>query len=256
MNLTVLGGSAAGPNTGMGCAGFLVQHNQTSVVLDLGPDTLLELRKHIDIRDLSAIVVSHYHLDHVLDLGALRYLLAYGSTHASRRIDLLVPPGSLASFALWGRTFGHETGLDFWQDSFAIREYSPIEGITVSDLTIGLAPTVHSAQGWAMKVVAPTGQSLGYTADTGPAANLAGHFRDVDLIIAEATEGGNQVDDDPLRGHLTAREAGKLARDAGAKRLVLTHMWQEDGFERAVTLAGDVFTGSIMAAKPGLKVPL
>ena len=50
MIVTVLGGSAAGPNTGAGCAGFLLQEQSTAVVLDLGPDTIGELRKHVDFR--------------------------------------------------------------------------------------------------------------------------------------------------------------------------------------------------------------
>ena len=256
MNLTVLGGSAAGPNAGMGCAGFLVQHDQSSIVLDLGPDTLLELRKHVDVRDLGAIVISHYHLDHVLDLGALRYLLAYGPAAPSRKIDLLIPPGSLALFALWGCAFGHDTDIGFWDDYFAISEYDPKRGIKLPGLTISLAPTVHPAQGWAMRVTATSGEVLGYTADTGPAAELAGHFRDLDLLIAEATDGTDEGSDDPLRGHLTALEAGQLAMEAGAKQLLLTHMWQENGFNQAIGRAAEAFSGSIMAAKPGLVITL
>ena len=77
MKLTVLGGSAAGPNTGAGCAGFLVSEDDTAIVIDMGPGTVLELRKHVDFRTLDAIVISHYHLDHILDLGAFRYLAMY-----------------------------------------------------------------------------------------------------------------------------------------------------------------------------------
>ena len=65
MKLTVLGGSAAGGNTGIGCSGLLVQEADTSLVIDLGPGTLLELRKHVDYRVISAIIISHYHLDHI-----------------------------------------------------------------------------------------------------------------------------------------------------------------------------------------------
>ncbi|MDQ2683068.1 MAG: MBL fold metallo-hydrolase, partial [Chloroflexota bacterium] len=70
MRVTVLGGSAAGPNAGAGSAGFLVQHEETSIICDLGPGTLLEARKHTDVHSLTGIVITHYHLDHVADLGA------------------------------------------------------------------------------------------------------------------------------------------------------------------------------------------
>ena len=68
MKLTVLGGSAASPNVGMGCAGVLLQTDRTRLVLDLGPGTLQELRRHTDFRTLDAVIVSHMHVDHVLDL--------------------------------------------------------------------------------------------------------------------------------------------------------------------------------------------
>ena len=74
MIVTVLGGSAAGPNTGAGSAGFLIQHGGTSVVLDLGPDTLRELRQHSDLRELTAVVISHYHADHFYGLQAFKAL--------------------------------------------------------------------------------------------------------------------------------------------------------------------------------------
>jgi ribonuclease BN (tRNA processing enzyme) len=72
MQLVVLGGSAASPNAGAGCSGYLVQHGDDNVVLDLGPGTLPELRRHTDYRTLRAVVISHLHPDHTLDLVALQ----------------------------------------------------------------------------------------------------------------------------------------------------------------------------------------
>ena len=94
MRLTILGGSAASPNAGMGCAGLLVLTDRTRLVLDLGPGTLQELRRHTDFRTLDAVIVSHMHVDHVLDLLALRHALAYNPLPA---------PGSGAGLAAAGR---------------------------------------------------------------------------------------------------------------------------------------------------------
>lgn len=92
--LTILGGSAAGVGTGQGCTGYLVQSDSTSIVLDLGPNTLLELRKHTDFRRLDGIVISHLHMDHVLDLFAMRFALAYNPERPPRPIPLWLPPSS------------------------------------------------------------------------------------------------------------------------------------------------------------------
>src|SRR5918997_3473544 len=93
MQLTVLGGSAASPNAGMGCAGLLVQTDRTRLALDLGPGTLQELRRHTDFRTLDAVVVSHMHVDHVLDLLALRHALAYNPLPAPAPMRVWLPPG-------------------------------------------------------------------------------------------------------------------------------------------------------------------
>src|SRR5437868_7643703 len=93
MRVTVLGGSAGSPNTGMGCAGFLVESGTTRLVLDLGPGTLAELRRHVDFRTLDAVIISHLHVDHVLDLLALRHALAYNPVPAPARTPVWLPPG-------------------------------------------------------------------------------------------------------------------------------------------------------------------
>lgn len=95
MQLTVLGGSAASPNAGMGCAGLLVQTETTRFVLDLGPGTLQELRRHADFRTLDAVIISHLHLDHVLDLLTLRHALVYNPIPAPNPIPVWLPPGGI-----------------------------------------------------------------------------------------------------------------------------------------------------------------
>ena len=256
MKVTALGGSAAGPNTRAGCAGLLVQHGTTSVVLDLGPGTLLELRKHIDFRDLTAVIISHYHLDHILDLGALRYHLAYNPVPAPAPIRLCIPPGSSQRFDLWARTFGHDDEPDFFAHWFTRAEYDPAAGLSFPGLSISFAPTVHPTPGWAMRVSQDNGVAFGYTADSGPTANLAELFQGVKLLISEATETNAPVPDSASRGHLTAFEAAELARDASADILMVTHSWEEDGLERAATDAATRFDGSILIARPGLSVRL
>ena len=92
MRLTVLGGSAAGVNTGQGCSGYLLETGETTLVLDLGPGTLPELRRHTDFRTLAGVVISHLHLDHVLDLLAFRFLLAYNPIRPPEKLPLWLPP--------------------------------------------------------------------------------------------------------------------------------------------------------------------
>ena len=256
MRVVALGGSAAGPNTGAGCAGFLVTEGGTSVVIDLGPGTLLELRKHVDYRSLSAIVVSHYHLDHILDLGALRFLAKYNPVPMDRKIPLYVPPGSCNRFGQWGSVFGDQAENEFLEAVFDIGEYDPSQSYAFGDISICFVRTVHPVPAWALRVAGLGGGDFGYTADTGPGAmlDLADFFRDVTLLTSEATEPPDPRPWNGARGHLTPAEAGRLATDAGAKTLILTHRWEELGLELGAAEAQTTFAGPVMIARPGLTV--
>src|SRR5215213_1671056 len=96
MELTILGGSAAGPNPGQACSGYLVEGGTTRVVVDLGPGTFPELRGHVDYRLPDGLMLSHGHLDHFLDIFTLRYALAYDPVAADRRLPRGLPPVRLA----------------------------------------------------------------------------------------------------------------------------------------------------------------
>ncbi|HEU0116445.1 MAG TPA: MBL fold metallo-hydrolase [Thermomicrobiales bacterium] len=255
MRLTVLGGSAAGPNIGQGCAGFLAQGNGAAIVLDLGPGTLPELRRHADFRTLDAIVISHLHLDHILDLFALRFALAYNPIPPRRKTRLVLPPGGEAWFARAAALFGGEESAAYFGDVFAIEEFDPGATLAIGPATLRFASTVHYVPCWAIRLAFATASGdLAYTADTGPTADLDAFARGSAVILAEAAAG--PAPDEPIatRGHLTPTEAGLLAHRAGAQTLVLTHIWEEHGRELALAQAAAVFTGRLELARPGLVV--
>jgi ribonuclease BN (tRNA processing enzyme) len=252
MRLTVLGGSAASPNAGMGCAGLLVKTETTRLVLDLGPGTLQELRRHTDFRTLDAVIVSHLHLDHVLDLLTLRHALAYNPIPAPRPTPVWLPPGGTDFLARVTAPFDACDEPGRFAATVKIAEYDPAQPLTVGDVVVTFAPATHYIPAWAIRAHAPVGADLGYTGDTGPEAPLTEFFAGVGVLVAEATlldPGASQI---TKRGSLTATETGKLAAAAGAEILVLTHMWEEFGFAAYRAQAAEVFPGRIEMATPGL----
>ena len=153
------------------------------------------------------------------------------------------------------RAFADENEeLTFLTSVYDLQEFDPKRGIAIDDLAVSFAPTIHYIPCWAMRVGAAGQGELGYTADTGPAAPLAPFFSGVEVLIAEATLA--DPDDAPFdqRGHLTAREAGDLARRASARTLILSHIWEEIGFARQHTDAASVFEGQVVVAHPGVTV--
>lgn len=254
MKLTVLGGSAASPNAGMGCAGFLVETGSTRLALDLGPGTLPELRRHTDFRTLDAVVISHMHVDHVLDLLALRHALAYNPVPAPAPTPVWLPPGGIDILERAVAPFDSCDVPGRFARTVRVAEYDPAQALRVGDADVTFAPAVHYIPAWAMRVHAPGSADLGYTGDTGPSASLASFFAGVGLLIAEATllDPGDAPSSE--RGSLTAAEAGALAAAAGAKTLILTHMWEERGFAACRDQAARRFGGRIELAAPGLAV--
>ena len=256
--LTVLGGSAAAVGTGQGCSGYLVSTERTSIVLDLGPGTLLELRKHADFRALDGIVLSHLHVDHMLDLIAMRFSLAYNPVKPRKRTPLWLPPGGIEFFDRLAHVFA--TGGDgdaFFSDVFVIGEF-PLDGrLEIGDLVLSFTPTVHFVPCWAIRVQPRAGSGdLVYTADTGPAADLSAFAAGAHVVLAEATTPEERRDAMPFaaRGHLTVREAAILAREAKAAILVITHLFEEHDSPALVERARQEFRGEIVRAVPGASV--
>jgi len=108
------------------------------------------------------------------------------------------------------------------------------------------------------EVVGPDrpGRRLVYTGDTRPTDGVRAAAEDADLLVHDATFGEEHRERAHKTAHSTAREAGKVASDAGAKRLALTHLstrytgrgWQlEDE-------AADAFDGEVFMADDGLRV--
>jgi ribonuclease BN (tRNA processing enzyme) len=254
MKLTVLGGSAAGPNPGQGCSGYLVESGTTRLVVDLGAGTFPELRRHADYRQLDAVVVSHGHLDHFLDILTLRYALAYNPVAADRRLPLWLPPGGLALLTRLAESIADDPDTGEFLSVFDVNQYDPVAPLTVGELELQFHPTVHYVRCWAIRISNRVDGDLFYTADTGPAANLAAVAKDSYVVVAEGTDRGRSQEPFESRGHLTPAEAGALARDARASVLVLSHLWAEDDPFQAVREASQTFGRPVELATPGLRL--
>ena len=256
MKLTVLGGSAACPNPGQGSSAYLVEVDGKNILLDCGPNTLLELRKHAELDRVHQIVLSHLHADHTIDLVPFRYGLKYAPGLDPHRIPLYLPPGGLAFLERLANAFamGAEGADDFFTETFDVREYDPASALSLSGCRVTFHRTNHPVPCWAMRLESPHG-TLVYLADTGPQADLSHFARDADLLICEGTfpryEEVAGIEDRP---HISAFEAGEIARHAGVRSLVLTHLWAAVGFDVYQEEAERGFHGPVTLATPGLSV--
>jgi ribonuclease BN (tRNA processing enzyme) len=253
-NVIVLGGASAVPNPGQGCSGYLVSVDHARLVLDLGAGTLPELRRHCAIGSIDGIIITHLHVDHMLDLVALWWGWLYHPVPLARPIPLWLPPGGIDRVTRILATFGRADEVaEFFTRICSVTEFDPEQKIQIAGATVNFAATAHFIPCWAIRVESAQG-AVAYTADTGPAANLVAIAHDAEVLIAEAMLPSGSFDESPNRGSSTATEAAQLAQNSGAKRLILTHLWAEHDADASRTEAARVFTGPIEIARPGLTV--
>jgi ribonuclease BN (tRNA processing enzyme) len=252
VRLVVLGGASAGPNTGQGCSGYLVEDGDTRVVLDLGPGTLPELRRHTDFRTFNAVVLTHLHIDHVADIIALCWALNHNPVRPPGSLPLWLPPGGAQFVHDLATVFAaHSDAGDAFERVFDVREYEPDEALEVGQLRLTFTPTNHYLPCWAIRVSGPVGRDLVYTGDAGPGSGLERFARDAHVLVAESMliERVNGQ-----YGGSTPAEAARVAVEAGVEILVLTHLWEERGIDRYRAQAANVFPRRLEVARPGLTI--
>jgi ribonuclease BN (tRNA processing enzyme) len=213
MQLTVLGSGGGWPRPGRAASGYLLRHDGFTLWLDAGTGTMANLQEHVELLQVDAIVVSHRHFDHFLDLYPY-FLALWFDPRRERRIPLFAPPG------MFEHAMQIEENLAEVLEPHAV---GPGDSRQIGPFRLRTAPMEHPVPTLGMRFEAD-GKSLVYTADTGPSHDLVQLARGVDLLLSEATwlERPPNV---PMALHMTAREAGEHARKAEVGRLMLTHIW-------------------------------
>jgi ribonuclease BN (tRNA processing enzyme) len=238
VRITVLGKSPAWQDAGGACSGYLVESGETSLLLDCGPGVLAKLRRVRDYADVDAVVLSHLHADHILDLVPYASALTFSPRGAAGELPrpaLHVPPGGAEQLRALAAAAGMQP--DHVDSAFALTEYDPDGTVAVGPLRLRFQFVPHYIASYAIEVDDGAAR-LTFGADCGPNDALPAFAAGTDLLLIEATI--TQPDTGDPRGHLTAREAGEHGRRAGARRLVITHVSDElDGAHaRAEAAAG------------------
>jgi ribonuclease BN (tRNA processing enzyme) len=244
VELTVLGTCGGFPGAGRAASGYLVRHDGFNLVVDLGNGALSTLQKEIGYHEIDAVMVSHSHPDHCVDLYSLFIARSY-HPEPLPQLPLVAGEGVFERLLSLG---GEEEELP---QSFDVRRIEPGQSFELGPFGITSFPMPHWVPALGYRIQAD-GQTVAYTGDTGPTPQLEGLARDVDVLVAEATwlEGQGRGKD-PY--HLTAREAGEHAALAGTKRLVLSHFWPTNDRELSKEQAGEAFDpDAITLADEGL----
>jgi ribonuclease BN (tRNA processing enzyme) len=247
MKVTVLGTSAAFAGKNEGCSSYLFSCGGKNYLIDAGPGCVSMLQNYISYKDLDAIFISHLHADHVSDIYTLRYAI-----FVAQRDGLMEP-----AFPIYMPTSPNDTFKFIRsniEEEFSITEIKERLELNLNGLRVRFLSTDHSVLAFAMRFEYRK-CTMVYTTDTGFFDDLVPFCSGADILLSEATLQERDVELASL-GHMTARIAGDLAKQAGVKKLVLTHLWPE--YDKSISLqeAKDTFSGEIVVAERGLVLPL
>ena len=170
MRITVLGKSPSWQDAGGACSGYLVQDEETSMLLDCGNGVFGKLRNHLDYTELDGVLITHLHADHFLDLVPYAYALTYAprqqpvpvppwpGTDLPARPRLLVPPGAIEVFRRIVGTWGNE---DLIEGAFEIEEYDPSAKARLGSIEIRFREVPHFTTTYAVDVRSRARQAVG-----------------------------------------------------------------------------------------------
>ncbi|GAC1408247.1 MAG: MBL fold metallo-hydrolase [Candidatus Velthaea sp.] len=246
MRVTVVGSSSSVPRPQRACSSYLVQDDETSIVLDLGTGAFSNLRQYVDYDRLDAVVISHMHADHFIDLIPLRYALRYGALRRETKLPLYLPPDGERMLYHLVSAFADEGAGDFLGEVFDVRTFEPGKPLRINSGTLRFAHTAHYIPAFAIRYDR-SGQSVTYSADTAPDHRVVEIARGTDMFICECTLLAGDVENG-MRGHSSAFEAGEMAHSAGAGSLVLTHYSDAARAHDLDESARQAFTGGVIVA--------
>ncbi|WP_071396020.1 MBL fold metallo-hydrolase [Bacillus tuaregi] len=241
MDLTIIGPWGGYPKVNEASSGYLLDHDGYTVLLDCGSGVLSKLQSLVQPESLDAVMISHYHPDHIADIGVLQHARLIKG-YLGVKMECL---------PIYAHPFNqHEfTNLTYKQITKGMA-YQPEDILQVGPFSVRFLRTNHPVECYAMRFEA-AGKSIVYTADTAFKEELIEFSNEADLLLCECNFYGQQ--EASKAGHMTSTFAGKLAHEAKVKQLVLTHLPHYGRLEQLKEEAASIYQGPIQLACFGLK---
>jgi ribonuclease BN (tRNA processing enzyme) len=257
VRITVLGKSPAWQDADGACSGYFVEEDDFGLLLDCGNGVFSKLRPVCEYVDVAAVLISHLHADHFLDLVPFSYALSYAprqqpvpvagwpGTDKPARPALYAPVGAADVFRRISGCWGDE---ELIERAFHLHEYEELDELTIGPFRARFCEVPHYVPSFAVEL-ASNGGRMTFSADCRPNDELVRFAHDTDLLLIEATL--PRPERSGQRGHLTPREAGEHARRAGARRVAITHFSDELGRTWAGDEAADGYGHPVDVAHEG-----
>lgn len=216
LKLTVLGNNGTYPAKNGACSSFLLEADEKKILIDMGNGSLAKLQNICELADIDIIIISHLHFDHFADLLPFKYAIETKKYFGAKigKVKLFIPPVPqwVASEIVTNEVFS----ITYLQDGYTDIE----DGVRLRFFRVN-----HSVDSFAVRVTYKD-KSFAYSSDSGICEALAEAAKNVDLFLCESTLSSSMA---LLPGlHMTACDAGAVAKEAKVKKLLLTHLFDPD----------------------------
>ncbi|MFQ5690562.1 MAG: MBL fold metallo-hydrolase [Gemmatimonadota bacterium] len=254
--LVVVGSGTVVPEGDRGGSCYYVELGATRTLLDCGPGAVQSLARFgLPWADLTDLILTHFHADHVGAVPGLLFSLRYGllPAHRSGPLDVWGPPGTRS---LW-EGLASALGSFVREPGFPVRlhELEPgAEARLEGGIRLSMRETPHTPESCAVKLEAG-GIRVGYTGDTGPCDELGSFLRGARVLVCECS----LTDEEAVDNHLSPGSVARIAARAAPERLLLTHVYPHVRATRdvvALVRAAGYTEGEVELATDGLAVPL
>lgn len=238
MKITVIGFWGAYPKAGEATSGYLLEKDQFRLLIDCGSGVVSQLQKYCSLNELDAVILSHYHHDHMADIGVLQY--ARMINISAGLCNKLLP--------IYGHTFDQESFQKLSYESYVkAYPYNPEKTLEIGPFTISFLKTIHPVPCCAMRITDGV-HTIVYTADTELFPELALFAKDCDLLITECSFFEEQQQGG---GHLRSVDVGEIANVAKPKQILLSHLPHFGDHKLLLKQVQNYFPGNVELARTG-----
>ncbi len=256
MEVIILGSGTFIPVPERCSPSILVRSEETCLLLDIGPGTLRQIaRLGLSFTMIDYVCLSHFHPDHTADLIHLLFTLKNIDPMFKKQITVLGPSGTKEF--LRSLQYAYRGYINLPPKLLRIDELGKKSRRDCKDLTIISYPVRHVSESIGFRIIDnKSGKSIAYSGDTGICEDLVELCKDVDLAILECSFPEEYLTKWDIDTHLSPSDAGKIAQEAHAKSLLLTHLYPEclkvDILERCKRY----YKNNILIAKDFMKIKI
>ncbi|ABP67168.1 beta-lactamase domain protein [Caldicellulosiruptor saccharolyticus DSM 8903] len=234
MILTILGARGPYPTKNEATSGYLLKTESANILIDCGSGVLSKLLNYITYDDISFIICSHLHADHTSDLGVLRYYFA----SRGKEIDLFIPSEPQEEYNL------------IRKGVYKIKNIEENLQTQIGSVKLSFFEGQHPYRSFAVRIE-EEGKAFVFSGDTGYKEDFAVFCSGADLLLLNAAYTDEEVEkiEEPKRYHMSPKQAAKVAKEAKAKLLVLTHLKPECDEQKHLASAKEIFDNVVLATK-------